>query len=85
MSLPRGSSPFKFKEIWFLEPDFLDVVKHEWSNVVVSGNVSRVFAIKLKSLKKKLIALNKNSGDSLKKSMENYRVKIKELNRLEEE
>jgi len=45
----------------------------------------RVFAIKLKSLKKKLIAWNKNSGDSLKKNLEDCRVKIKELDLLEEE
>lgn len=80
----RCPLPFKFEEIWFLESDFMDVVEYEWNNVVVSGNMSWIFAIKLKSLKKRLIAWSKSSGDSLKKDLEACRVKIKELDRLEE-
>lgn len=79
-----GHSPFKFEEIWFLEPDFMEVVKHVWNNVDVSGSASQIFATKLKTLKKTLIAWIKSSGDSLKSSMEACRVRIKEVDKLEE-
>lgn len=80
-----GPSPFKFEEIWFLHPDFIEIVEFEWKNVVVSGNASQIFALKLKALKKRLIAWNKSSGDSLKANLEVCKEKINELDWLEEE
>lgn len=81
----RGPSPFKFEEIWFMEPNFMKLVEFEWNNVSVSGNASPIFAIKLKALKKKLIASNKSSGDSLKKDIEVCRANSMVLDRLEKE
>lgn len=80
----KGPSPFKFEEIWFMDPDFMEVVDHTWNNVEVSGTASRRFALKLKALRKRLHAWNKYYGDSLKSAMEACRVSIMELDKLEE-
>lgn len=63
----------------------MEVVKLEWNSGVYSGNPSRIFALKLKALKFKLKAWNKNSGDSLKPKLEDTRRKIKILDLVEEE
>lgn len=37
-----GPLLFKFEEMWFLEPDFLEVAEREWNLVVYSGNLSYI-------------------------------------------
>lgn len=80
-----GLCSFKFKEMWFLETDFMDVVYNEWNRVVYSGNPSRKFSLKLKSLKFRLKEWNKNSGLSLKVVMEECKRGIRVLDLLEED
>lgn len=41
-----GPCSFKFEEMWFLEPDFIDVVSNEWNPVTFSSNLSKKFALK---------------------------------------
>lgn len=79
-----GPFPFKFEEIWFLEPDFLEVVEREWNREGFSGNPSRIFVLKLKALKHFLRSWKKNSGDSIKGSMDSCGKRINVLDILEE-
>lgn len=61
----------------FLEEYFIEVVESMWHNEVYYENPSRIFALKLKALKFKLKAWNKNTGDSLKTNLKVCRRKIK--------
>lgn len=79
-----GSLPFKFEEMWLLELEFLEVVTQEWNRVEFLGNLSRRFALKLKSLKCRLKIWNRNSATSLKTDLENYKNRIRVLDQLEE-
>lgn len=81
----RGPIPFKFKDMWFLEEDFMEVVEVMWNNEVFFGNPSRIFVFKLKALKVNLKAWNKNSGDSFKAKLEECLRKIKGFDLVEEE
>lgn len=75
---------FKFKEMWFLESDFKEVVDLEWNRVSYSSNPSKVFALKIKALKFHLRDWNHNSVGSRKANKESCRRRIKELDLLEE-
>lgn len=46
-----GPSPFKFENTWFLEPNFMEIVKEVLDHAHYSGNPSKNFALKLKILK----------------------------------
>lgn len=79
-----GPMPFKFKEMWLTEPDFFEVVEHEWNRVEFFGNPSRKFSLKLKSLKVGLRAWNMHYALSLKTVLEDCKGKIRALDLLEE-
>lgn len=81
----RGPSPFKFEDMWFLEPDFMDVVAKERDHVVYFGISSWRFALKLKALKFRLKEWNNHSGVSLRGTMEECKRKIRVLDLSEEE
>lgn len=79
-----GLKPFKFEEMWLAEPDFFEVVNQEWNRSKFSGNPSRRFALKLKTLKGCLIEWNKNSALSLKMTLEVCKGRIRVLDLIEE-
>lgn len=80
-----GSSPFKFENVWFLEPDFMELVKYVWFHASFQGNASHIFALKLKTLKFHLIAWNKVTSGYFKEESKICVEKIKDIDRLEEE
>lgn len=61
-----GPSPFKFEESWFLEHDFMELVRQVWNQAQYLGDLSRIFAFKLKNLKFRLKAWSKKSVDCFK-------------------
>lgn len=79
-----GPSPFKVEEVWFNEPDFMDLVKQVWTQTQYSGNPSRIFALKLKNLKSQLKAWSNLSVEYFKEECKKCLVKIKEIDLLEE-
>lgn len=56
-SIPKGF--FKFQNMWCSHPTFLETVSASW-HLPCQGEGMRVFADKLKRLKKELIVWNKN-------------------------
>lgn len=79
-----GPSPFKFENAWFLEPDFMELVKYVWDHTSFQGNASRILALKLKTLKFHLIAWNKATLGYFEES-ERCVEKIKDIDQLEKE
>lgn len=80
-----GPSPFKFENAWFLEPEFMELVKYVWDHASYQGNASRIFALKLKTLKFHLIDWNKVTSGYFKEESKRCMEKIKDIDRLEEE
>lgn len=72
-----GISPFKFEESWFFKLDFMETVEHVWHQPLFSRNASRVFALKLKSLKHRLKHWNKASAGYFKEESKRCVSKIK--------
>lgn len=62
----------------------MEMVEMVWNSEEYSGNPSRIFALKLKALKVKLKAWNKNLGDSFKGKLEDSCRRIKELDLVED-
>lgn len=73
-----GHYPFKFEEVWFMDSDFMELVEVVWNQNFYSGNMSWVFALKLKNLKFHLKAWSKVSNgyfkEEHKRCLENIRI-----------
>lgn len=52
-SLPHQATPFKFGEMWFHHPNFMEAVKSTWK-IPSKGNPQSVLAHKLKILEQNL-------------------------------
>lgn len=50
-----GPRPFKFEAMWLELPDFKDLLKKWWSEIVVKGTASFMLAHKLKCIKERIV------------------------------
>ncbi|RVW27354.1 hypothetical protein CK203_109429 [Vitis vinifera] len=55
----RGSTPFRFENMWLKEEGFKDLVHSWWQGIEVKGNASYKLAIKMKEIKQKLKVWNR--------------------------
>ena len=66
--LRRGSSPFKFENMWLKAEGFKDLIGGWWQGIVVRGSPSYRLAVKLKGLKQNLKIWNKEVFGSLERN-----------------
>ncbi|XP_034684191.1 uncharacterized protein LOC117913358 [Vitis riparia] len=57
--LRRGLSPFRFENMWLKVEGFLDLIRNWWGEIEVRGTASYRLATKMKELKQKLKAWNR--------------------------
>ncbi|RVW27502.1 Transposon TX1 uncharacterized 149 kDa protein [Vitis vinifera] len=64
--LRRGPSPFRFENMWLKVEGFLDLIRNWWREIEVRGTASYRLAAKMKELKQKLKAWNREVFGNLK-------------------
>lgn len=74
----KGKSPFRFENMWLLEPGFLEWIRAKWCSYEIVGNPCFMLAKKLKLLKDDLKIWNKEVFGridiKIKKTMEEIRL-----------
>nr|CAN64640.1 hypothetical protein VITISV_033931 [Vitis vinifera] len=68
--LRRGPSPFRFENMWLKVEGFLDLIRNWWREIEVRGTASYRLAAKMKELKQKLKAWNRDVFGNLEALME---------------
>ena len=64
-SLRRGPTPFRFENMWFKVEGFKDLIRNWWRGIEVSGSASFRLSTKLKELRQKLKAWNREVFENL--------------------
>ena len=57
--LRRGPSPFRFENMWLKVEGFIDLIRSWWREIEVKGTASFKLAAKMKGIKQKLKAWNR--------------------------
>ena len=57
--LRRGHSPFRFENMWLKVKGFIDLIRSWWREIEVKGTASFKLAAKMKGIKQKLKAWNR--------------------------
>ncbi|RVW19879.1 hypothetical protein CK203_110843 [Vitis vinifera] len=68
--LRRGPSPFRFENMWLKVEGFLDLIRNWWKEIEVRGTASYRLAAKMKELKQKLKAWNREVFGNLEEEQE---------------
>ncbi|XP_068461724.1 uncharacterized protein [Phaseolus vulgaris] len=74
-----GPKPFRFIDVWLMEPGFKDMVRDNWNSYSGKGNSIYAFKGKLKSLKVDLKVWNRDVFGHLESEKKNCLMEIEEL------
>ncbi|XP_074265800.1 uncharacterized protein LOC141588248 [Silene latifolia] len=75
---PARKPSFRYFNMWSLDPQFKDIIQHEWNRTVVGVKMYQVVT-KLRNLKKPLKLLNKNKFSDVERTADMARIILDDL------
>ncbi|XP_074290821.1 uncharacterized protein LOC141617527 [Silene latifolia] len=76
--IPARKPSFRYFNMWSLDPQFMEIIQHEWNRTVVGVKMYQVVT-KLRNLKKPLKLLNKNKFSDVERTADMSRLILDDL------